>query len=166
MMSCSESIPSKSGVAAEFRDAMRLHAAGVCVISCGRGEAVNGMVATAVNSFSMDPPSMLVCVNASASMATELAQGKVFAVAILGRHHEALVGAFSRKPSGRARYDNGTWRFGEHGPPWLEDAPANVECVVEQSLAYGSHRALIGRVVAVRIGPLAPSLIYRAGVYS
>ena len=34
---------------------MRRHAAGVCVITLGTGEEVNGMAATAVTSFSMDP---------------------------------------------------------------------------------------------------------------
>lgn len=154
-----------SDVAMEFRAAMRLHAAGVCIISCGDGEAVNGMAATAVTSFSLDPPSILVCVNESASIASELSKGTLFGISILGRHHEPVAAAFSRKPSGRPRFDSGDWKFEERSPPWLRDAPANLLCVLEHSLTYGTHRALIGRVASVRIGPFASSLVYRDGAY-
>ena len=144
---------------------MRLHAAGVCIISSGDGEAVNGMTSTTVTSFSMNPPSLLICVNESASIAQELSKGKLFGITILGRHHAAVAAAFSRKPSGRPRFDHGTWKFEESSVPWLEDAPVNLSCILEHSLTYGTHRALIGRVVDVRIGPFAPSLVYRDGAY-
>jgi flavin reductase (DIM6/NTAB) family NADH-FMN oxidoreductase RutF len=104
-------------------------------------------------------------VNESASITEELSRGKIFGITLLGRHHENVAAAFSRKPSGRSRFDHGSWRFEEKTVPWLDDAPANLTCVLERSLAYGTHRALIGRVASVRIGPAASSLIYRNGTY-
>ena len=148
-----------------FRQAMRRHAAGVCVISAGRGENVNGMAATAVTSFSMDPPSLLICVNEAASIASQLGEGSAFGVTILGRDHEFIAAAFSRKPSGRARFAHGAWQLEAAAPPWLSNAPANMSCVVARTMTYGTHLALIGHVVSVRIGPDAPSLIYRDGQY-
>ncbi len=123
------------------------------------------MAVTAASSFSMDPPSVLVSVNRSASIHSDLGIGRHFGLTVLGRQHEAVASAFSRKPSGRTRFDHGRWRLEADTPPWLEDAPANLVCFVERSLAYGTHTALVGRVQHVRLGPDEPSLIYRDGRY-
>ena len=148
-----------------FRTAMRRHAAGVCIISVGAGEAVNGMAVTAATSFSMDPPSMLVCVNENASLAQALREGDAFGLTLLGGGHEAIAAAFSRKPSGRPRFDHGRWRLEAGALPWLEDAPGNLACVVVRTLSYGTHRAIIGRVDGVHLGESSSSLIYRDGAY-
>ena len=149
-----------------FRQAMRRHAAGVCVLSAGRGDTLNGMAVTSATSFSMDPPSVLVCVNETASLAPMLDLGATFQLTILGREHEDVVAAFGSKPSGRARFRHPDWRLPEGGCAWLEGAPANLSCVVERRLAYGSHSAVIGRVTQVRLGSDAPSLVFRDGVYA
>ena len=106
---------------------MRRHAAGVCIVSVGTGEAVNGMAVTAATSFSMEPPSMLVCINETASIADDLREGVAFALTLLGCGHETVATAFSTKPIGRPRFDHGRWRLTEgalHGsrtppPTWL-----------------------------------------------
>lgn len=148
-----------------FRQAMRRHAAGVCIVSTGEGEDVNGMAVTSATSFSFDPPSVLVCVNETASIAARLGEGCVFGLTLLGRAHEAVAAAFSRKPSGRPRFDHGAWMLEAGEPPWLADAPANLACVVERTLSYGTHMALIGRVRSAKLGPHGPSLVYRDGRY-
>ncbi len=152
--------------AANFRTSMRRHASGVCIVTVGAGENVNGMAVTAASSFSMDPPSILVCINGSASLAQHLEEGVDFGLTVLGVQHQALAAAFSRKPSGRTRFDHGRWRLETGKTPWLEDAPANLVCIVDRRLAYGTHLALIGRVQDARLGPDAPSLVYRDGRYS
>ena len=148
-----------------FRIAMRRHAAGVCVITLGEGEEVNGMAATAVTSFSMDPPSLLICVNGTASIAKDLTVGACFGVTFLGRRHEEIVALFSRKPSGRPRFVDPAWRFEPDGRPWLADAVANLNCKVQTSLAYATHVAVIGDVLSGELGPEGPSLIYRDGCF-
>lgn len=153
------------GAGASFQGAMRRHAAGVCIISTGQGEDVNGMVITAATSFSFDPPSVLVCINQSASIASRLDLGASFSLAVLGRQHELVAAGFCRKPSGRARFSHGDWSLEPDELPWLADAPANVACTVERTLSYGSHTAVIGAVRSARLGPDQPSLIYRDGRY-
>ena len=148
-----------------FLDAMRRHAAGVCVVTVGSGEAVNGMAATAVASFSADPPSLLVCFNGSASIAGEFRPGMRFGVTVLARRHEEVVRAFSRKPSGRARFADRGWRFEEDNCPWLDDAVANLACEVRLCTAYATRNAVIGEVASSRLGPDGPSLIYRDGMF-
>jgi flavin reductase len=152
-------------VSADFRLAMRRHAAGVCVVSVGEGESVNGMTITAATSFSMSPPSILICVNETASVAPLLALGAGFGLTVLGRHQDGIAAAFARRPSGRSRFEHGAWRLGAGRPPRLEDAAANLACTVVEVVAYGSHVAIIGRVDDVHLGAECPSLVYRDGQY-
>ena len=150
---------------AAIKEAMRRHAAGVCILTVGEGEAVNGMAATAVTSFSMDPPSLLACVNREASIAHVLRPGARLGVSVLGRRHEEVVARFSRKPTGCARFDDEHWRFVEEGQPWLADAVANLSCEVQVGVGYATHLALIAIVTRARLGPEGPSLIYRDGLF-
>ncbi len=145
---------------------MRRHAASVCIVSVGAGEAVNGMAVTSATSFSMDPPSMLVCINESASIAQDLTEGVAFGLTLLGRGQEAIAAAFSRKPSGRSRFDNGRWRLRTGELPWLQDAPANLACTAVRTVSYGTHRAVIGRVESVHLADAFASLVYLDGVYA
>ena len=149
-----------------FRAAMRRHAAGVCVLTAGAGQAVNGMAITAATSFSLEPPSVLVCINTRASLSPLLRDGALFGLAVLGPGHEAVAAAFSRRPAGRARFETGRWELPDDAPPLLSDAPVNLTCRMVHELAFGSHRALVGEVVAVRLGPDDGSLLYRDGAYA
>ena len=153
-------------VSSAFKLAMRLHAANVCIVSAGAGEATNGMAITAATSFSADPPSVLLCLNESASLTERLELETVFGLAILGRGHEPVANAFSRKPSGLPRFEHGDWTLAPDAPPRLQDAVANLACTVVRRLSYGSHVAIIGRVDAVQLGPEGPSLIYRDRQYA
>ena len=144
---------------------MRRHAASVCIVSAGSDDLANGMAVTAASSFSFEPPSVLVCVNCAASLAPLLSESTTFTLTVLGRQHEAVATAFSRKPSGAARFQTGAWTFERWGAPCLEDAPANLLCVVERRTEYGSHAALIGRVISARLGLETASLVYRDGRY-
>lgn len=146
-----------------LRTAMRRHAAGVCILTTGAGEAVNGMAVTAVCSFSLDPPSMLVCVNRSASVVRDVEVGGRFGLSLLARGHEPVVEHFGRQPSGRGRFCDPSWRLEPGELPRLDGAPANLGCRLERTLEYGTHLAWIGRLEAVRLGPDAPSLVYRDG---
>ncbi len=155
----------RTGVSA-FKAAMRRHAAGVCILSTGTGDAVNGMAVTAATSFSAEPPAMLVCVNQSASICAQLSLGTCFCLTLLGTQHAAVAQAFSRKPAGRPRFDHGGWLLEPGHLPVLPDAPANVACRVERVLAYGSHFAFVGLVEQLRLGPDTASLVYRDGTYA
>ncbi len=161
-----EGHPIQAGAEEDFRTSMRRHASGVCIVTAGLGEDVNGMAVTAASSFTMEPPSILVCINRSASISESLGEGDRFGLTVLGNHHQDVAAAFSRKPSGRPRFDHGRWILRPGGTPWLEDAPANLSCVVDQQLTYGTHLALVGRVLHVRLGPDTPSLVYRDGRYT
>jgi flavin reductase (DIM6/NTAB) family NADH-FMN oxidoreductase RutF len=147
----------------QFRAAMRKLASTVTVITARDADEHHGMAATAVTSVSMDPPSLLVCVNQATTMHGALHLGSVFCVNLLGVQHGPLCDAFGGKLAGAARFGVGEWTSDEDGVRFLADAPANIFCRLEQQHAYGTHSIFIGRVERVRVLEAGQPLLYQAG---
>lgn len=155
-------------LAAEFRRAMRRIAATVTILSTAEPDGPpHGMVATAVTSVSMDPPTLLACVNRSASLHAPLLARRGFCVNVLSTRHESLVGAFSGQRSGVARFEHGRWRHDLFdGLPWLDDAQCVLRCEVQDFVPVGSHSVVLARVVEARSHDEISPLLYVDGMLS
>lgn len=151
-------------VIAEFKRAMRRLASTVTIISTAdvNGQRY-GMTATAVNSLSMDPPSLLICVNEGASIHAPLLGRARFCVNVLTTEHEELVAAFSGKLKGEARFQVGEWRSEDSGMPYLEGAQCNLFCDIDTVIPYGTHSVIVGKVSAARVEEGIRPLIFADG---
>jgi flavin reductase (DIM6/NTAB) family NADH-FMN oxidoreductase RutF len=151
----------------EFRSAMSGLAGGVSVITAGTGMERTGMTVTSVSSLSMEPPSLLVCINRAASTWPVLRRRGAFAVNILGASHRDVAERFSGKGGvkGAARYVGASWITLVSGSPILADALAGIDCEVEDALERYSHVIVVGRVLAVHRGENKEALTYRCGSY-
>ncbi|MBG0512098.1 flavin reductase family protein [Agrobacterium sp. MOPV5] len=151
-------------VTLDFKKAMRRLAATVTIISTDDFDGIrHGMTATAVSSLSMDPPSLLVCVNHDASIYAPLINRGRFCVNVLTTDHEDLVAAFSGKLKGDARFEMGDWFRESLGTPYLNGAQCNLFCDVDSEIPFGSHSIVIGRVTAVRVEEDIRPLIFSDG---
>ena len=146
-----------------FKAAMRRFAATVTIITVGDADSRFGMTATAVASVSASPPAILVCVNRAASIHGNMLMGTPFCVNLLGRDHECLSLAFGGQVSTDQRFSVGSWQLDTRGRPYLTDAQANVFCVVDGKLSYGTHTIFVGRVDAIRLHGETRPLIYGDG---
>jgi flavin reductase (DIM6/NTAB) family NADH-FMN oxidoreductase RutF len=152
----------------DFKSAMRRLAATVSIIATTDEDGWHGMTATSVTSVSMDPPSVLVCVNTTASLHKVLHAGRRFCVNLLRASQESYAGTFSSsKIRGADRFAEHAWKASdeEDGLPYLVDAQANLFCDIDQTISYGTHTIFIGRVSAIRIGELVSPLLYADGQY-
>ena len=68
-------VPLNEELAAQTKLALRRLASAVAVVTCRDGERRHAMTATAVNAMSMQPPSMIVCVNRSAAFHAAISCG-------------------------------------------------------------------------------------------
>ena len=85
----------KEQLASSFNEAMRRVAATVNVISiCVDGKPM-GITATAVSVVSMDPPSLLVCVNQAASVHPQIENVVHFNVNVLHRDQAEVATIFA-----------------------------------------------------------------------
>jgi flavin reductase (DIM6/NTAB) family NADH-FMN oxidoreductase RutF/nitroreductase len=152
----------------DFKTAMRRLAATVCIISTTSEDGWHGMTATAVTSVSVDPPSILVCVNTTTSLHKVLHSGTHFCVNLLRASQESVAGTFSSSAiRGADRFAANAWKANgaEDGLPYLVDAQANLFCEIDHTVPYGTHTIFIGRVNAVRNGELVAPLLYADGQY-
>lgn len=157
---------------AGFREAMRRLAASVMIVtSRDRDGLPHGMVASSVIPVSMDPPSMLVAVNRDAGLHPVLMRTRRFCVNLLADQQHHLLAPFSQSAlrSQRFRSDDwcSAWTDDSAQMPWLPDAPAAIECVVDLATDYGTHTLFVGRVLNVHCatattGATAP-LVWLAG---
>lgn len=137
---------------AEFRDAMRHLASGVSLVTTkGLDGGRQGMLATAVASVTADPPTILVCVNRSATMHNDLIESRNFCVNFLGHRHIELSRRFSSSEARASRFNTGDWTTLATGAPVLEGALSTLDCELESVVEIGSHTVLFGRVVDIRI---------------
>ncbi|MFS0735894.1 flavin reductase family protein [Sphingomonas sp. 1P06PA] len=147
-----------------FRNAMRRVASTVHVITITVDGQPIGMTATAVSSLTASPPSLLACVNQSASMHGALAAARHFCVNVLHSDQLDVSRAFSDSRMRDVRFENGDWVRDDHAP-WLRDAQASLICERNQLIAFETHSIVIGLVQQVRIRDAVDPLIYLDGRY-
>jgi flavin reductase (DIM6/NTAB) family NADH-FMN oxidoreductase RutF len=154
-------------LANKMKDALRRHAKAVVVISCLHEGTRYAMAATASVELSVDPPSLLICVNKNASIHGPLSKGAIrFCVSILNSSHQNIASACSGKLKGEARFAEGNWAYNHDGTPYVEDAQANFFCDLDGSLAYGTHVAFVGAIKAINVNGEVDPLVYVNGKYT
>jgi flavin reductase (DIM6/NTAB) family NADH-FMN oxidoreductase RutF len=151
----------------EFRGAMRHLAGGVSVITVGRGKDITGMTVTSVSSLSVEPPTLIVCVNRESSSWPLLKQHGFFGVNILTSDQLEIAERFAGKDGlkGAARFAGAQWSARVSGVPLLAGALAAIDCEVEDIVERHSHAIVIGRVLDLQLSPRTAALAYWQGQY-
>lgn len=157
---------SADSVAAELRMGLRRLAKAVVIITSEHAGVRYAMAATAVSELSMEPPSLLACVNHGASLALPLQAEADFSINILHSSHADLSSLCSGPAKGEARFTLGNWQFRDDGLPYIGDAQATFFCRHAALYSHGSHFVVIGNVTAVRTTGLIDPLIYVDGRYA
>lgn len=150
---------------ATFKAAMRRLAASVSIVVAKGDEGPVGMAATSITSLTVDPPAVLVCVNRMTSLHALLVPTAPLSVNLLARHHRDVSMAFGGGVPREDRFKVGDWQEAANGLPMLVDAQANLECVIDAMLAYGTHSIVIARVIRARVSDTVEPLIYQDGGY-
>ena len=153
--------------AADFRGAMRHLVGAVSVITVGRGDDVTGMTVTSMSSLAVDPPSLIVSVNRSASSWPLLKQYGFFGINLLSAAQRDIAERFSGKGGlkGAERFAGSEWIARSPGAPLLVGALAAIDCEVEEIIERHSHGIVIGRVREVLVAPESSALAYWHGNY-
>jgi len=148
-----------------FRAAMRRLAASVSIVVARGDDGPVGMAATSITSLTADPPAVLVCVNRATSLHALLTPTAPLSVNLLSRHQHDVAAAFGGAVPREQRFGVGRWSDGANGLAALEEAQANLCCVIDAMLAYGTHSIVIARVLEARISDAIAPLIYQDGAY-
>src|SRR5712671_4451174 len=151
----------------DFRSAMRRLAGGVSVVTAGRGTDIGGMTVTSVSSLSVDPPSLIVSINRSASSWPLLKRYGFFGVNILNADQLDIAERFTGKDGlkGADRFAGAKWVTRASGVPLLVGALAAADCEVEEIVERHSHVIVIGRVLDLQVSKRTAALAYWQGQY-
>jgi len=154
-------------LASSFRLAMRQLASGVCLVTHGEGEARVGLTATSVSSLSVDPPTLIVCINRAASLYARLKRGDAFGVSVLGAQHAEYADRFAARTglTGAERFHEGEWIETHAGVLVLADALATFECEAEEIIERHTHAIIVGRATSAAPRPNDGALLYWRGAY-
>ncbi|MBP0939171.1 pyrimidine utilization flavin reductase protein F [Pseudomonas alliivorans] len=144
----------------EFRDAMSSLAAAVNVITTDGPHGRAGFTATAVCSVTDQPPTLLVCINRSASVYDAFVGNGTLCVNTLGHDQQALSNLFGGKTSQAERFAGGQWLEGLTGAPLLNGAKLALDCRISQSVSVGTHDILFCEVQDIRHESQSDALVY------
>lgn len=142
-----------------FRAVVGHFASGVAVIT-SRDEGVDyGATVSAVSSVSLDPPTMLVCLNTRMGTQVATQRSGAFAVNVLSDGQGDLARRFATPSSDK--FNGVRIQRGVLGLPLIEGALAHLECRVREEMSGGTHRIFIGGVHAAHARTGRPLSYFR-----
>ena len=148
----------------QFLIAMRFLASSVSVISAKNSSgSLFAMTASSVTSLTMDPPSILVCVNNGATIHDALTKGENLCINILQKNQQEISNICSSKELESKRFQNDFWDVSDI--PFIKDAQANIFCKVDETFAYYTHKIVIGSVTHSQSADTFNTLMYADGGY-
>ena len=148
----------------EFLLAMRGITSTVTVVSAKDGKNEQAMTATSVTSLSLDPPTMLVCINHEASIHELINEGLGFCINILSLDQKNLADICSVKGREEERFLEGNWSELEN-IPYNIDSQSNLFCNCVQAIQHSTHTIYVGEVTRVIRKNIFDPLLYKDGNY-
>ena len=147
-----------------FRKGMRRVASTVNVTSiCVDGQPM-GITGTAVSPISMGPPSLLVCINRSASVHGSMEDVSHFRVNVLHREQETIARMFADRSQHALRFLSG-WDLDCAAAPTLANAQATILCRSTESHLFATHSIFIALVEEGTACEDINPLLYLDGCY-
>jgi flavin reductase (NADH)/cob(II)yrinic acid a,c-diamide reductase len=142
-----------------FREAFKRLAATVTVLTYEDASGrPTGMTATAVCSLSMNPLSVVACVNRATKSHDEITHYGRFGVNLLARDQESIAHFCSRPGSEKTLAPE--WLVEGEGTPALISALAHLDCRLARAYVESTHSIFIGHVSKVLLGPAVEPLLY------
>ena len=141
------------------RAALRSVPTGVAVVTAVREGEARGITINAFTSVSLEPPTLLICVNRQARSYLYIAHSRRFALNVLAADQVGLARAFAS--SGSDKFAGVEWSLGSLGAPVIGNVLAWAQCVLELVHDAGDHEIVVGRVADLGTGEGSPLVYYR-----
>ena len=147
-----------------FRLAMRRYIYSVSIMSNkDNADNPNAITVSSVTSISMDPPSLLICINKSSRIHNSIELESKFCINLLNNKQEDLSNICSDEDMYDQRFKDENWNL--DGIPFLENAQANIFCKVDKLTSYHTHTIVIGLVEDANYADEISTLTYVDGEY-
>lgn len=110
-----------------------------------------GLTATAVCSFTAEPPTLLACVNRDSDAHSRIVASRRLCLNLMRASQSDIASRFSGRDGhkAQARFDGVPWHFSPSGVPMLDGCLANFDCELVSSYDARSHTAFVCGVMEV-----------------
>lgn len=135
-----------------FKQTMRLLAGGVCIAASSLDGTPLGLTVTAVCSLTLDPPTLILCVNQTAGAHDMMRATKRVSINFLASHQIELAELFSSPHiRGNERFVRSKWADMSSGAPAAIDALAALDCEIVNEMNVGQHTLFICEVKLAKL---------------
>jgi flavin reductase (DIM6/NTAB) family NADH-FMN oxidoreductase RutF len=150
-----------------FIKMMRNLAYPVCIASATYNNNRYAITVSSVTSVSLDPPSLLVCINKSSSITEALRIGAQLNINFLSPGQKEIASICSSKESANKRFDNDLWDIDVNDVPFLKNSNAVASSEVVNIVEHRTHMIVILSVdrVILNDGRQPDPLLYCNGSY-
>ena len=147
-----------------FRLAMRRYIYSVSIMSNkDNADNPNAITVSSVTSISMNPPSLLICINKSSRIHDTIELGSKFCINLLNSNQQNLSNICSDEEMYDQRFKDKNWNLDDI--PFLQNAQANIFCKVDKLTSYHTHTIVIGLVEEANYADEISTLTYVDGEY-
>jgi flavin reductase len=136
-----------------FRQGMKKWLTGVSLVTAHHEGADYGLVSTNLAQVGGEQPTLIICVNRTASSHEPIAKGGAFCVNVLTQAHSDLFERFVKPERREERFAAGIWQRGWRQLPVLPDALACFECEVVDAFPRAAQTIFLGRALEVATHP-------------
>ena len=143
-----------------FKEVMASLASGVAVVTGVDPElGPCGMTVTSIASYSIHPPSVIVCVDETTRSYRGLTEGEHFAVNLLDADQADVARLFASKVEDK--FEQCQSVAGPHGLLLIADSLATLICRRSFVTKHGDHAIVIGTVVDGNVADRPPLIYWR-----
>ena len=147
----------------KFLEILRTTKQNVFVLAAENDDQRHAMTVSSVFSVSLEPMSMAVSVNQSASLHNILSVDSKFSLNLLASNQTDIAEICSGSEEGQIRFEHSDWEFSES--PYLKSAQSNLFCICRKIVPLYSHSLVIGEVQNLYHSGKMNPLIYQDGKY-
>ncbi|GAB6984080.1 flavin reductase family protein [Nocardioides pyridinolyticus] len=133
---------------------------GVTVVTAMDEDTPRGLAVNAFSSITLDPATVMVCVQHSSSTHDCLFRASHLAINILSTDQMDVVSRFAAK--GADKFAGLDWEPGPFGSPLIGRSSAQMEVEIRERLQASTHTVFICRVVHAEVSDRHP-MVYAAG---
>lgn len=136
---------------------------GVTVVTAMDAAMPRGLAVNAFSSISLEPPTVMVCVQRTSSTHDCLFRADHLAINILSAEQLEVVNRFATKaPDKFAGLD---WTPGPFGSPMIPRSAAQMEVSIRERLQASTHTVFICRVVHAEVSDRHPMVYSASGFF-
>jgi flavin reductase (DIM6/NTAB) family NADH-FMN oxidoreductase RutF len=144
--------PADGIAAASFRHAFRQLAATVAVLTVvGRDGRPRGMTVTSMCGLSVEPPTLLVCIDRAARTHRDLMASGWFGLDILAEHQHAIAARCARTGSEKILAADWLAEPSADGLPHLAGSVVRLGCSIDAIHPASTHDIVVGRVRTIDV---------------